>query len=149
FQKPHPAANDQFGIWVVAMGNTLIIGAPGDSTAKSNAGAVYLFDATTYDPLPISPLRNPTPVEGELFGSSLAVAGTNVLVGAPGGSDQPGAAYLFDGATGKLLQPFQSPTPAAGDMFGFAMDAATDRLLIAAPGDHSGSNLGGATFLFK
>ena len=34
-------------------------------------------------------------------------------------------------------------------MFGFWLAAAADRLLIAAPGDHTGSNLGGAAFLYK
>jgi hypothetical protein len=48
-----------------------------------------------------------------------------------------------------LLQRFQNPTPAAGDSFGFSLAAAADRLLIAAPGDHTGTNNGGAAYLFK
>jgi outer membrane protein assembly factor BamB len=147
-QAPKPAANGQFGIAVAAMGNTLIVGAPGDSTGQPTAGAVYLFDATSGQPL--RTLQNPTPVSGELFGSSVAAAGTNILVGAPGKElTQSGAAYLFDGQTGALLQRFQNATPAGGDMFGFWLAAAPDHLLIAAPGDHTGSNLGGAAYLYK
>jgi outer membrane protein assembly factor BamB len=147
-QAPKPAENGQFGIAVAAMGSTLIVGAPGANPGQPNAGAVYLFDATTGQWL--RTLKAPTPVQDELFGSSVAVAGTNILVGAPGKDPAPaGAAYLFDGQTGALLQRFQNPTPAGGDMFGFWLAGAADRLLIAAPGDHTGSNLGGAAFLYK
>ncbi len=148
FQAPKPAANGQFGIAVAAMGNTVIIGAPGDNTGQPHAGAVYLFDASTGQLL--RTLQNPMPVQGELFGSSVAAAGTDILVGAPGEAPaQAGAAYLFDGQTGALLQRFQNAAPAGGDLFGFWLAAAPDRLLIAAPGDHTGSNLGGAAFLYK
>jgi len=148
FQAPKPVANGQFGIAVAAMGNTAIIGAPGDNTGQPHAGAVYLFDTTSGQAQRV--LQNPTPVQGELFGSSVAVAGTNILVGAPGeAATQAGAAYLFDAQTGALPQRFQNSTPAGGDMFGFWLAAAADRLLIAAPGDHTGSNLGGAAYLYR
>jgi hypothetical protein len=147
FQKPAPAAEDQFGVSVAAIGNTVVIGAPGDSTSQPNAGAVYLFDAGTGQLL--RTLQNPTPVTGEQFGHAVAASGTDILVGAPTDGKTPGAAYLFDGTTGMLLQRFQNPTPAAGDSFGFSLAAAADRLLIAAPGDHTGTNNGGAAYLFK
>jgi hypothetical protein len=158
FQKPKPAVGDWFGASVAVMdtsllvgapmGRTVIIGASHDSTGKKDAGAVYLFDVDSGHL--IHSLQNPAPIAGELFGSAVAVVGTDILVGAPGdGSTKGGAVYRFDGVTGAWLQTFQNPTPAADDMFGFSLAGAPNRVLIGAPGDHSGTNLGGAAFLFK
>jgi hypothetical protein len=47
--------------------------------------------------------------------------GNNILIGAPdedtAGAADAGAAYLFDGLTGSLLQTFLNPSPAALDHF--------------------------------
>jgi len=60
-----------------------------------------------------------------------------VLVGAPlddAGALDTGAAYLFDGGTGALLQTFPNPAQGAFDHFGFALAAGPSSLLVGAPG---------------
>lgn len=45
FNNPTPATGDEFGRSVVAVGNTILIGAPRDDAGGENVGAAYLFDA--------------------------------------------------------------------------------------------------------
>src|SRR6185295_6186741 len=46
FNNPTPAINDEFGTSIAALGNDrVLIGAPGDGTGASRAGAAYLFSA--------------------------------------------------------------------------------------------------------
>lgn len=104
---------------VAIRGNRYLIGAPGNG--GPGAQVVYLFDLATGDVL--HTFSNPNPeVRGD-FGQAVAFVGNDVLVAAPyfpwldGGhtqilEDQP-FAYLFDGATGRLLQSFRDPF--AGD----------------------------------
>jgi FG-GAP repeat len=95
--------------------------------------------------------RSPSPSAGAQFGYSVALVGSNVLVGAPfddAGGTGAGAAYLFDGATGQLLHTFQSPNPAAGDWFGLAVAAVGSNVLVGAVGDDTEAHDAGAAFLF-
>jgi hypothetical protein len=130
----HPAglAGSKFGASVAALGNNAIIGAPGESF---ESGAVYYFDSLTGVSLPT--FLNPTPAGGDRFGFSISIVGDKVLIGAPGddtlGTDA-GAAYLFDAATGELLQTFFSPSPLAGAQFGFSLAAVDEnRFAVGAP----------------
>src|SRR5262249_15937858 len=112
--NPTPASTDNFGNTVAINGNYIAIGAPGANTGANDAGAAYLFDDTTGSL--VQPFTNPNPVAGDKFGSSVAVTGNLVLIGAPevdrpdvGNSVQVGAAYLFNATTGQLLQTFINP----------------------------------------
>src|SRR5713101_5131408 len=44
FQKPTPAAGDQFGYSIAAVGSNVLVGAPNDDTGGTDAGAAYLLD---------------------------------------------------------------------------------------------------------
>jgi outer membrane protein assembly factor BamB len=146
FQKPEPAAGDQFGFSLAAAGSQILMGVPGDDTGQKDAGAVFHHNVHT-DALPVR-VQAPTPTAGELFGSAVAFAADQLLVGAPRAVDgKAGAAYLIDRATG-TVQALQNATPADGDQFGAAVAATETALLVGAYGDHSGTNLGGAAFLF-
>ncbi|MCI0694202.1 PKD domain-containing protein [candidate division KSB1 bacterium] len=81
----------------------------------------------------------------------MAGVGNHVLIGAPThdtGETNAGAAYLFDGATGVLLQTFTNPTPVLSDQFGFAVAGAGNNVLVGAPFDDSGVTNAGAAYLF-
>ena len=107
FLNPSPAAGEQFGYSVAAVGDKVLIGADmaDDETGIAKAGAAYLFDADTGELL--QTFHNPTPQTGDHFGYFAAAVEGNVLVGAYAddtvGPDA-GAAYLFDSETGDLLQ---------------------------------------------
>jgi hypothetical protein len=128
-----PFAN--FGVSLSAIGTQALIGAPGDNEGAISSGAVHLFDSLSGDLL--HTFLNPTPAPSDHFGSSIAVVGDKVLIGAPGddtfGTDA-GAAYLFDIATFELLQTYFSPDPLAGAQFGFSVAALDEnRVVVGAP----------------
>jgi hypothetical protein len=119
FANPSPAASDYFGYSVAAVGQNVLIGAFGDDTGATNAGAAYLFDGTTGALL--RTFLNPNPAASDYFGRSVAGFGQNILIGAPNddtSATDAGTVYLFNGATGALLRTFAKPAPAASDYFG-------------------------------
>ncbi|MGH7451401.1 MAG: hypothetical protein ACRENG_08670, partial [bacterium] len=133
FPNPTPANTDQFGNAVAAVGNKILVGARNDDTKASNAGAVYLFDATSS--APVLTIVNPNSAldaAGDLFGSSVAGLGNDLLVGAPGVNGGFGEVYLFNGTTGTLITTFSNQS-ATADQFGFAVAAVGNNVLIGAP----------------
>lgn len=87
-----------FGYSLAIDGDRVLVGAPRADEAGEDAGAVYLFE---FDGLSWSAPREilaPTPEAGAHFGTSVAVEGRQLLIGAPGESyaaTEAGAAYLF------------------------------------------------------
>lgn len=148
-QKAVPLAGDLFGYAVAAVGSNVLVGAPHDDTGATDAGAAYLFDSTG---ILILTIPNPSPATGDEFGSAVAAVGTNLLVGArskDAGAVDAGAAYLFDGTTGALLQTFLNPTPALNDLFGYSVAAVGSNILVGAPNDNTGASNAGAAYLFN
>ncbi len=96
FANPTPAGQDHFGFSLALVGDYAVIGAPNDDTLAPNAGAVYVFHATSGQLL--ETLFSPAPRAGGRFGFSLAALGDNrIIVGAPDdGYFEKGAAYVFD-----------------------------------------------------
>jgi filamentous hemagglutinin family protein len=150
--NPTPTENDAFGFSVAEVGTNILIGAFGDDPGGIvDAGSAYLFDGDTGERL--LTLNNPTPVAGERFGRSVAVVGTNILIGAPADapdSTAPGSAYLLDGETGTLRQTFNNPFPAAGDAFGRSVAGVGSNAVVGALSDDPGGiNNAGAAYLFS
>jgi len=149
FLNPTPAEGDDFGISVAIVGTNVLIGAPGDDTGATNAGTAYLFDGDTGSLL--KTFLNPTPATDDHFGLSVAAVGDNVLVGAPQddtGDTDAGAAYLFNGTTGSLLQTFVNPTPAFDDQFGRSVAGISEDVLVGAFRDDTAATNSGAAYLF-
>ena len=102
------ADDDEFGYSVAMDGNTAVVGAPG---SNSNAGAAYVFVFTEADDddgvwSQAAKLTAPVPATGDKFGTSVAIDGDIIVVGAPYKDyDDPdddandvsnsGAAYVF------------------------------------------------------
>ena len=148
-RNPTPSFQDYFGSSVAISGNTVVVGAYGDDTGATDAGAAYVFDATTGDFL--HTLANPTPGAGDHFGSSVAVSGNAVVVGAYGddtGATDAGAAYVFDAATGDFLRTLANPMPAAGDSFGSSVAVSGNAVVVGAYGDDTGATDAGAAYVF-
>ena len=140
FVSPAPSDTDKFGRAVAALGENVLIGARYDETGANGVGAVHLFDGRTGNLLQSFPnptLTSPTPFEGEEFGFCVAALGNDVLVGARWdnrwddlGDNSGGAAYLFDGASGQLMQTFANPSPGAWDAFGISVAALGNRVIV-------------------
>jgi len=142
--EPDPSAVDpSFGRSVAIIGNLIVVGASTDNTEGNQAGAVYLFDASTgAQLLKIAP---PQLTSSDFFGSSVAVSGSVLFVGAPG--DQlTGSVYAF---VGSELEPFdilRPPEVNGFDFFGTSMSSDGSEVLVGAP--ESAPELGAAYLLF-
>jgi hypothetical protein len=145
FFDPNPGDEDVFGSSVAIEGDKVLISAIFDDTFGFNSGAAFLFDALSGNL--IQTFLDPNPDDFDFFGTSVAIDGDKVLIGARGDDtfgNNSGAAYLFDAVSGNLIQSFFAPNPDEDDDFGFSVAIFGDNLLIGAPGDDEG-----AAFLFQ
>jgi len=138
-----------FGVSVAVSDNNVLVGAFGNDTNGTNVGQVHLFDSVTGNLL--RTFNDPTVTTEDLFGSSVAISGNNVIIAAPrddtNGTDA-GQVHLFDASTGNLLQTFESPAPSDGDIFGVSIAISGNNLLIGSSlDDTNGTNVGQA-YLF-
>lgn len=125
-----PRTDDLFGKVLVAAGDRLVVGAPGDDRGALDAGRVWVFEAAT-GALDFE-IASPIPIFGGTFGSAIVALPDAIVVGAPGTPDGDlpgaGAVWLFDRDTGALRGRVTDPQPLARGRFGSAL-AVTDGLL--------------------
>ena len=148
-QKPSPAVGDYFGNPVGVLGNNFLVSCRWDDTGAKDAGAVFLYESATGELLQV--FRNPEPRANQGFGGPLAAVGDNLLVGETKDDTKgpnAGAAYLFDGATGQLLQTFYNPEPGRKNGFGFAVAALGNNVLIVDKSFQPTRADGGVVYLF-
>ncbi len=141
---------DDFG-WSVALDEGVIaVGAPAASDQVNEGGAVHLYDAITG--LPVREI-SPDDVEAfDNFGYSVEMHQGLLAVGSPyadiDGQSNAGKVYLFDVATGGLVDVLIAPTPFASANFGTDIHFDASLLVIGAPGaDESALGLG-AVYVF-
>ena len=149
FNDPTPASVDDFGFSVAIDGNNVLIGARLDDNNGPDVGQAHLFDATSGNLL--RTFNDPTPTTADTFGTSVAIDGNNVLIGASrddSTGSNVGQAHLFDATTGNLLQTFNDPTPNGGDRFGASVAIDGGNVLIGAMFDSSTGPTVGQAHLF-
>lgn len=143
--------------------NRLVIGAIGVDVADvSGCGAFYSFRQVGsnwhYEDGAVATHRSP----GDFLGSSIAIHGKTVVVGAPhedsnaktvngdatnNSSKNAGAAYVFvlDNSNEWKLQAYlKAPDPSRDDLFGTSVDIYEDRIAVGAPGNQGK----GSAYLF-
>ena len=130
-QNANATASDSFGASVTTDGTVVLVGAP--SLANSQAGAVYVFAAAGGGQQAM--LTALSPAAGDRFGMAMALSGTTAVIGAPGPSSAPGAAYVFS-RSGTLWSQQAALRPSngiAGDQFGTAVALSGTTAVIGAP----------------
>jgi hypothetical protein len=90
--------NDNFGFAIAVTSNLIVVGAKDDDDQGSQAGAVYVYDATNLSATPtkLAPSGLGT---GDQFGYSVTAYGNQIIVGANQDDDQgsqAGAVYVYD-----------------------------------------------------
>lgn len=167
--QPSIGSGDAFGFATALDGDRLAVGAVGEN---SLTGAVHLFTGvgSNFSGLTwvrklgdgIGAIEMPALQAGGQFGSSLALRGDQLVVGAPltdsGDVTDSGSVYLFNGAGADFSGLTYIRTLASdpeirplktGDHFGFAVSLDGDRLAIGADRDDGGGTDRGAVYLFN
>jgi hypothetical protein len=156
---------DRLGRSIAISGNTLVVGAPGESSSASqvetvnstaNAGAVYVFvrsgDAWSQQTY----LKASNAERDDLFGASVAISGDTLVVGAPGEDSRSagleldnwdegaGAAYVFTRSDGVWNQQafLKAGYSDEDDQFGASVAISGDTLVVGAPGESSSATGG-------
>jgi len=162
-------SQDDFGQSVAIDGNTLVVGAPDEASSATgiggsqvdnsapNAGAVYVFTRSGSTWTQQAYIKASNTGSGDRFGTSVAISGDTIVVGAPAeasdgtgqsnnGAASAGAVYVFtrSGTTWTQQAYLKASTVEAGDNFGSAVAISGDTLVISATGeDSSATGIGG------
>ncbi|MCA9008092.1 MAG: cadherin-like domain-containing protein, partial [Planctomycetaceae bacterium] len=151
--NPFPDAGDNFGLSVAISGDKLVVGANGDNSGANYSGSAYLFDLSSGLPVLAASIGNPAPASGDGFGSTVAIDGNTVIIGAPSddtGATNAGSVYVYDvsGGSATLTATVNNPTPASGDRFGQAIAVSGNRMVIGTIGDDTGASNAGSAYLY-
>ena len=142
------AAGDEFGCAIAVADGVVAVGAKRDDDNGDDSGTVYLFDAATG--AQIDKLLAGDGGANDTFGEVVAMDAGILAVGAHGHSHDglllfPGAAYLFDVATGAQLARAECASDAQSwDFFGSAISIDNGVVAVGAWSksivfDHSGA----------
>jgi hypothetical protein len=133
-------------------GTTEIVGSLGyDEGATVNASTAYIYDVAIGNLL--QTLVNTDPTAADLFGNAVAISGdvplVSALLGDEGATDT-GTVYVFDLATGNLLQTLNNPAPQNEDYFGETLAATDTSALVSVPHNNPGDNASaGSVYVFE
>jgi hypothetical protein len=145
-QAAVPSASASFGSAVATGDGWIAVGAPFDSSAAPFTGRISLFQKTQSGWVLRQEESGTAPFER--YGTSLAIHGGTMAVGAPGSGT--GRVELFDAALWKWLPgPTLFPTGASSAAeFGCAVDVFANRVLVGARSDETDAPGAGAAYLF-
>jgi hypothetical protein len=126
-------ADDQFGSFVAISGRTAIVGAPAH---RNYAGRAYVFTETGAGWKQVAELTGSDTVADDIFGDSVAILGTTVVVGAGGHAKNAGRAYVFTKAAGvwKQTAELAGSDTVAQDAFGSDVAFSPSAVVVGAEG---------------
>jgi len=156
---------DWFGTHVAIDEDTIVVGASledsnGNESDDSvdDSGAAYVFTRLDDVWAQTAYLKAPIAEEAARFGSSVAIDGDVIVVGAPyanGVTNDIGAAYVFERSDGQWSPPqvVASPNESGdfpGDNFGYSVAASGGRVFIGAPNERfDGGASGGFVHVYE
>ncbi len=130
------AAWDEFGYAVAVSGDTAFVGAPRRTVnGEAEAGAVYVFTRAGSAWTQTLELSAADARSGDHFGSSIAVSGDTMLVGAPYRSGG-GAAFAFTKEGGAWKQQAAFAAESTYNEFGLSVALSGDTALIGSPAEN-------------
>ena len=138
------AAASYFGGSVAISGSTAVVGAPG---AASNPGAAYVFTRSGSRWSRTAGLGPPGSTATDLFGNSVAISGSTVVVGEPGTNSNTGAVWVFtgSGSTWSRTAELTAGDGAASNFFGYSVALDGSTLVVGAANKNSST---GAVYVF-
>jgi len=135
------AQNDSFGRAVAMSNGVVAVAAHRHHNGAIEAGAVYLFNASTGAQL--AKLQSNEGVAFEQFGYSLAIDNNKVAIGALATE----SVYVFDVNTQAQLTKISTASP--GNVFGWSIDIDDNKLIVGAMLDPINGFNSGSAFLFN
>ena len=147
--------NDYFGVKVAISGDTVVVGANGEDTVATGAGAAYVFTRSGTTWTQQQKIQASDAQASSVFGTSVAIDGNTVVVGAslndPSSIIDAGAAYVFtrSGTTWTQQQKIQASDAQASDNFGQSVGISGNTVVVGAyaedPNNISGA---GSVYIF-
>ncbi|MCA9222495.1 MAG: FG-GAP repeat protein, partial [Planctomycetales bacterium] len=148
------AADDQFGNSVALSGDTAVIGALLDNDGGSESGSAYVFRELGGVWQQVAKLTANDAAAGDSFGSSVAINGDMVVIGADRDDDgglNSGSAYVFRelGGVWQEIAKLTAADATADDHFGYSVSLSGDTAVIGAYFDDGGSSNSGSAYVFR
>lgn len=133
---------DSFGQSVAISGDTLVVGAPGESSSATGvngnqtdnsapfAGAAYVFRRVGSAWMQEAYLKASNTAAGDNFGTSVAISGDTIAIGASGKVGGTGAVYVFQRISANWAQQaiITASNAETGDSFGRTVSLSGDTL---------------------
>jgi hypothetical protein len=139
-------AHDWFGDSVAISGSTIVVGAPSVSVLTPGLGRAYVFTKTATGWHGSGELAGPGTTPGDLFGVSVAISGSTIVVGAPSHASKAGAAYVFiDTGRHWQTEKLEGYDTVAKDDFGDSVAISGSTIVVGAF-DHASE--AGRTYVF-
>jgi len=150
------SVNDRFGQGAAIDGDTLVIGAGGDSVnGNNNQGSAYVYVRSGTSWTQQAYLTASDGVADDQFGVSVSISGDTIVVGAfadeIGGRIRQGSAYVFIRNEGTWSQQAKltASDGAENDFFGKAVSLSADTAVVGSTRHTVGGNdIQGATYVF-
>jgi len=142
--------DDWFGYSVAIDGDTIVASAMGEDTGATNTGAAYIFTRSGTTWTQQAKIQASDRSTSAYFGSSAAIDGDTVIVGAFGKNAETGAAYIFarSGTTWTQQAKILSSDIQAEDKFGHSVAIDGDTVIVGAWGEDTGANAAGSAYVF-
>lgn len=151
----------QYGAAVAITTDRIAVASPQDPTGGFIAGAVYLFEKQLGSWTEVQKIMPGDLAAGWEFGTSVAIEGNRLVIGAPGAKSTPpapaspqttGALYVFErqpsGTWTETVKLFADDFPTQ-DKFGFDVDLSGDRILSGCYKDDDNGNSSGSAYVFE
>lgn len=149
-------SNDSFGASSAASSDTVVLGAPGRTVSgRTFQGQAFVFRFTGAAWTLEATLTASDGAQGDSFGSSVAISGNTILVGAyakkNASNSFQGAAYVFtrSGTVWSQQAKLLASDAAADDLFGYSVSLSGDSAIVGAYGKTAGAlQFQGAAYIF-
>ncbi|MGJ4752238.1 putative Ig domain-containing protein [Leptospira kmetyi] len=159
-------ANDSFGRFVAIDGDTIVVGAPRESSldptlqngssasadnSGTNIGAAYVFKRVGTTWTQEAYLKPQNPAANDRFGSEIGISGDTIVVGVSQddlSGTNSGAAYIFRkvGTTWTQEAYLKASNAAANDQFGVSVGISGNTIIVGAYTQNSGT---GEAYIFE
>ena len=148
------AEEDVFGYGVAISGDTAVIGAKRDDDNGSNSGSAYVFQFDGSGWVQQAKLLASDGAANDEFGTSVAISGNTIVVGATRKVDHRGSAYVYERPVGgwadmtETARLSPSDTLASGDRFGIVAISGDTVVVTAHRYDQNGLSESGTAYLY-